>query len=853
MRTLSPAGTRPRRGTPAGAELVAILLLAAALVAATGPGSAPAAADGNEAPGAPVAARSIAAGVNHSCAIDSVGRLRCWGKNNRGQLGLGDIASRGDGANEMGLALPVVDLGTGRTATAISAGFEHTCALLDNGTVKCWGRSNVGQLGAPTTPLGDGPGEMGDALPTIDLGTGRTATAISAGFEHTCAVLDNGTVKCWGHNQSGQLGLGDVLTRGDQPGEMGDALPAVDLGTAHTAVAVSAGEVHTCALLEDATVKCWGDNGSGRLGVGDIEPRGDQGGEMGDTLPAVPLGTGRSATSVTAGGSSSCALLDDATVKCWGLGGNGVIGQGDATNRGDGPGELGDALPPVALGTGRTATALSAGMNGGTCVVLDDASLKCWGNNGNGQLGIGDTLSRGDGPGEMGDDLPAVDLGTGRTAVAVTTGDSHTCAVLDDATVRCWGINDSGQLGAGSTQTKGDGPNEMGDSLAIAALLGASVAGTVTSTLGGPVPGALVAALRTSDFSVAGGGAATSTGQYGFPVPAGSYYLYVIDPAGANEPRFLGAPTTVPVTTTTALADPVLSARRGAISGTLTETGSSDPVAGTYVLSLTTGGAFEGLTTTSAAGTYTLSGLTAGPHHVIFIDPTGGHGVRFHPSAPSFDTATPVSVVAGTTVTADGSLPAQTAVGRGAAITGRVTTTSSGTAVAGAVVLALRSNDLTFARATRTNGTGGYALDLAVGSYKVLFLDAAGRHFNEWYSDVDPASPGPATPVAAPGTANAVLDPTPLGDISGTVTTGGSLAAAAAWVVAVGPTGVAGGAVTAADGTYRISAVAPGNYRAAVVHPASGRYEYWVDGVGYEDGTVFQVLGGADVPLDADL
>ena len=133
--------------------------------------------------------------------------------------------------------------------------------MLDDDKVKCWGRNDFGQLGlGDTANRGDDPGEMGDALPAVDLGTGRTAKMISAGNDHTCAVLDDDSVKCWGYNGWGQLGLGDTLDRGDGPGEMGDDLDAVDLGTNRTAKMISAGEHHACAVLDDASVKCWESN-----------------------------------------------------------------------------------------------------------------------------------------------------------------------------------------------------------------------------------------------------------------------------------------------------------------------------------------------------------------------------------------------------------------------------------------------------------------------------------------------------------------------------------------------------------------------------------------------------------------
>ena len=148
----------------------------------------------------------------------------------------GDNHQVGDGPNEMGNKLDAIELGSGRTATAIAAGYHHTCAILDNSSIKCWGSNNAGQLGlGDTSNRGDlttdglGHREMGDNLPVVNLGAGRTARGITAGDSHTCALLDNFSVKCWGKNESGQLGLGDNSTRGDGSGEMGDNLPVISL------------------------------------------------------------------------------------------------------------------------------------------------------------------------------------------------------------------------------------------------------------------------------------------------------------------------------------------------------------------------------------------------------------------------------------------------------------------------------------------------------------------------------------------------------------------------------------------------------------------------------------------------
>ncbi len=428
----------------------------------------PAGADGNEAPGSPVTFRSLSSGAFHTCAILDDGTVKCWGDNSAGQLGYGDTANRGDALGEMGDDLPTVDLGTARTATALAAGALHTCALLDNGTVKCWGDNSNGQLGyGDTADRGDGPGEMGDNLPTVALGTGRTATAIMGGNVQTCAILDTGALKCWGYGQLGELGSGSSIIRGDGPGEMGDSMPIVQLGTGRTATAVTIGDFHVCAILDNSNVKCWGASSNGQLGYGDTAVRGDGPGEMGDSLPIVNLGTGRTAIAVTAGEHHTCAVLDDNTVKCWGKSDAGQLGYGTTNDRGDGAGEMGNSLPTVDLGIGRTAGAISSGSvaSNHTCVLLDTTAVKCWGDGAFGQLGYGDVNDRGDSGAEMGDSLPAVNLGAGHAVRAVTTGAYHTCALLDDYRVTCWGENSLGQLGIGDTTNRGDSPGEMGNEL----------------------------------------------------------------------------------------------------------------------------------------------------------------------------------------------------------------------------------------------------------------------------------------------------------------------------------------------------------------------------------------------------
>jgi alpha-tubulin suppressor-like RCC1 family protein len=399
-------------------------------------------------------------GSAHSCFMLDNGSVKCWGKNNLGQLGLGDTSNRGDNSNEMGDNLTTIDLGTGRTATAIEAGNHHTCAILDNASIKCWGYNASGQLGlGDIINRGDNSSEMGDILPAVELGSGRTAKAIAAGNQHTCAILDNASIKCWGANAYGQLGLGHTNNRGDGSNVMGN-LPVVDLGSGRTAKAIVAGESHTCAILNNSAIKCWGYNASGQLGLGDVSTRGDGSDEMGNYLDPVDLGSERTATAIEAGNHHTCAILDNASIKCWGEGENGQLGHGK-------PSDLKSPQEKIInIGSGRTSTAITAG-DAHTCAILDNASIKCWGANASGQLGLGHTNNRGDGLDEMGNYLDPVDLGSGRTARGIAAGDSHTCAVLDNASIKCWGANAFGQLGLGDDSTRGDNSSEMGDSLPV--------------------------------------------------------------------------------------------------------------------------------------------------------------------------------------------------------------------------------------------------------------------------------------------------------------------------------------------------------------------------------------------------
>jgi alpha-tubulin suppressor-like RCC1 family protein len=248
----------------------------------------------------------------------------------------------------MGDSLTAVDLGTGRTAKAIAAGYQHTCVILDNESVKCWGLNDKGQLGigsnsGSNVKMGDGSGEMGDSLPAVDLGSGRTAKAISAGYQHTCVILDNASVNCWGNGLNGQLGRGENKT------EKRPKSDPIDLGSGRNAKAIVTGNSHTCVMLDNSSTKCWGYNASGQLGLGDTINLGDGSNEMGDSLLSIDLGTGKTTRAISAGDSHTCSILDNSSIKCWGANASGQLGLGHTNNRGDNSSEMGDNLPVISL------------------------------------------------------------------------------------------------------------------------------------------------------------------------------------------------------------------------------------------------------------------------------------------------------------------------------------------------------------------------------------------------------------------------------------------------------------------------------------------------------------------------
>ena len=348
-----------------------------------------------------VAPTGVGAGGEYTCVRLPDGTVQCTGRNQFAQHGNGTI----DNSPVLG---PVSDI---TTATHVSAGDEYACALLADGTVKCWGLGESGQRGDGTFntfPAGDAP---------VAVGGLTGAVALATGYGHTCARLSDATMRCWGENRQGQLGNGTTASPGTPQPVTVNGITGVS--------AFTNGSYHTCAVPADGKVRCWGRNDSGQLGDGTVDSS--------STPVQVETGSGplTGVTALSGGGVHTCALRANGTIRCWGDNSHGQLG--DGTNLGKRNG--------IEVTGISTAIAISAGWEH-TCAVLADGTVRCWGANALGQLGDGTTTTR----------LTPVPVSGITDATAVTAGWwHHSCALLGDGTVKCWGDNQWGQLGNGAT------------------------------------------------------------------------------------------------------------------------------------------------------------------------------------------------------------------------------------------------------------------------------------------------------------------------------------------------------------------------------------------------------------------
>jgi alpha-tubulin suppressor-like RCC1 family protein len=326
----------------------------------------------------------VVLGEEHSCALTAAGGVRCWGRNYSGQLGDGTREDRA-------VAQPVIGL---QDVTQLAAFGARTCAARRDGTVWCWG-------GDRTIP---------ERLPGL-----RDVAEIQLGALHACARGRDGSVRCWGRNSDGQLGDGTTRPRPRPTRVAGLGL--------HRAVQLALGTSHSCALLDDTTVRCWGSNEGGQLGDSTVVGR----------TRATPIPEFSSVVELAASGSATCARLHNGTVRCWGWNPEGQLGDGTQVNHG---------IPKAVYGLGGV-RGIALGSSYG-CALLGDRTVRCWGDNALGQL-TDERRDRSLVPAPIANFTAALSLGA-----AGQIHGGHVCAIAASGHVRCWGKNDHGQLGQGN-------------------------------------------------------------------------------------------------------------------------------------------------------------------------------------------------------------------------------------------------------------------------------------------------------------------------------------------------------------------------------------------------------------------
>lgn len=360
-------------------------------------------------------AKAITTGESHTCALLKDGTVYCWGNNCDGQLGDGTQASACGmigGGNVPWTATPV-QVKNLSAVTALTSGYRHSCAI-SGGRVYCWGYGNDGQLGNGTS------GSEYISSTPVAVSDITNATSLAAGEKFTCALLDDATVKCWGNNDNGELGDGTANSKNTPVTVVSDTNVSVPLSQVTSIVA---GSTHACAVQAGGSSVCWGLNSFGQLGSGDNESG------------LGPISTKLSNVSeLSASYENTCARLSDRSMTCVGCGYFGELGTGTKDNSFN---AVSPILPPPA-----EVDSIALGQSYTCAILSSDKSIMCWGLNWAGQLGVG-----------YQSDEPVLSPApvTGFSGVVTIAAKvAHTCALAGDGTAYCWGFGDTGQLGNGS-------------------------------------------------------------------------------------------------------------------------------------------------------------------------------------------------------------------------------------------------------------------------------------------------------------------------------------------------------------------------------------------------------------------
>jgi alpha-tubulin suppressor-like RCC1 family protein len=348
----------------------------------------------------------IVAGKDHTCSMDTGHNVSCWGSNVYGQLGIGTH----DDQNQP-VEVPGLD-----EVVQIALGGYHTCTRSADETVKCWGNNLFGQLGDGT--VSNNPQLTPKQVPNL-----VDVIQIVVGGNTNCVLLKDNTVKCWGWNYFKQIGSGSNANYVTTPTTVA---PWDQTGSTANAVGIYLGWTHCCALLSDKTMQCWGANSDAQLGRGTTS--------FGESTPQRVSVISDDAVQIAPGYYHTCALLVNTETWCWGSDNMGQRGDGySTTSPTDQPTkpELGDSYA-VQISTGDTHT----------CAIINDNTVKCWGLNQYGETG--------NGMGVTYNERTPVEVQDLTDVVQLTSGQGHSCALLSNNNVKCWGRNDYGQLGNGN-------------------------------------------------------------------------------------------------------------------------------------------------------------------------------------------------------------------------------------------------------------------------------------------------------------------------------------------------------------------------------------------------------------------
>lgn len=295
--------------------------------------------------------------------------------------------------------------------TQIASGYYHSCAVTTAGGLKCWGVNTSGQLGDNSST---------QRLSPVDVvGLTSGVALVAAENTNTCAVTTAGSVKCWGDNEFGQLGNGRVTA---------SKVPVDVTGLSTGVVSLAIGYRHACALTGAGDAKCWGDNSTGQLGNNS---------STSSSVPVDVYGLAASVASVVAGGNHTCAVTKAGGAKCWGYGTYSMLGDGTQNAR---------YAPVDVVGLSSGVAQLLATSNN-TCALTTAGGVKCWGFNGQGQVGDGTKTQRST-------PVDVTGLTAGVTKLALGGGASHHCAITDVGGLKCWGANTNGALGDSSTTNR---------------------------------------------------------------------------------------------------------------------------------------------------------------------------------------------------------------------------------------------------------------------------------------------------------------------------------------------------------------------------------------------------------------